>query len=118
MVTNFAEVREHSGTVYWQRNSSSWGGALDYDSWAGQGSQPVHPSNGERVSVDPRKIKRPGKYRILVHYYAWSNGQSPASASFSWYGYQSGKNINTTGAPFQDSLAPGQLKFVGQLNAN
>lgn len=116
-VTNLAEVRRHPGTVYWNRHHSGWGTALDFDSWAGNGNQPLHAAHSERMSVDPRKVKRPGTYRILVHYYNWGAERSPSGVDFSWFGFHSGRNINTNGQPFQEHLNLGEAKFVGQLNA-
>ncbi len=117
IVSNLSSIRGNVGTVYWARPESIWGAQLDYDSWGGN-QQPQHSISEERITVDPRKVKRPGRYLVLINYYnGWENSNSPDIATFKWWGFYAGKNINSNGGnPFEESIRKGETKLVGWLD--
>lgn len=117
-VTNMSDLRNSGGIVYWYKHSSNWGANLDYDSWGANGNQPWAGVGEERVTVDSQRVRRPGKYSIILCYYNWNVSENPTEASVEWWGINTGKNINVGGNNFFTSIEKDTCKYSGTLNTN
>lgn len=117
-IQNMYDLRTSGGIVYWNLHSSSWGANLDYDSWGGNGSQPWANFAEERITVDSKMVRRPGKYKIIFCYYDWNNYNQPDEATIEWWGINAGKNINVGGENFKTTVKKGQCVSSGTLNTN
>lgn len=117
-ISNMSALRNSGGVVYWSNHSSSWGANLDYDSWGANGNQPWAGFGEERITVDSLMVRRPGIYYIILCYYDWNITDNPDDAKVEWWGINAGKNINTGGQNFVNTIKKGTCMYVGTLNTN